>query len=476
MVRVGVFETVTATAGIAASAYWLSQRNRNKNGNVNTETATSEEDLMIKDLLPFETSDLMMQNVTSISAMTWYNGDIEKVRSPLRKRIRLILEANPWLCGRLRKIKKQGDKRRIALVYYPDTEKLVSEEIDAIFKFLDVESNTKYPLTRNLDYEKLPKILGDTLVDNSNKLIDKIDESGILFKISLIADYKNPTKKFALVMSMAHCIGDGQTFYNLHNMLGIKDEKDLIVKLNPHRKFDMPEKMEICLGGKEHASAMTNPPAGFVTRFLSGLLSSQLLGAKTTVKMFTLNEEWIALETQRAKDSGCDFVSTNDIVVSSLFQSIDCDQGIMAVDFRGKIDNCLKSDAGCYFNFLIFRPDDFKSPISIREAVNELKNDGKRKPKTKPMTSFEWLNSSKLFGTCSNWSTFCSEINMGDDVEIDIHYPVVPTDPLSVPARFVSGAYIFRHNKSSQPALLFVGTPKILTKLNARGMIGKELK
>ena len=96
MVKVGVFETVTATAGIAASAYWLSQRNRNKS-NVNAETATFEEDLVMQELLPFETSDLMIQNVTSISAMTWYNGDIQKLKGPLRNRIRLILEANPWL-------------------------------------------------------------------------------------------------------------------------------------------------------------------------------------------------------------------------------------------------------------------------------------------------------------------------------------------------------------------------------------------
>ena len=467
MVKAGGWESLAvATTGVLALAYL----SKSKPKAIEIPKKEHHDEVVVT-MLPLETSDVMMQNISSISTITWYKGDIDTIQESLRNRITDILRANPWIGGRLEKRRNKNGAMVPSLIYCANTEKTISKELDIIYKCYNGDKD-EIPLTRDIPYEQLTTILQNLLVKNSFNLLDK--EDGALFRISLVPDYKDLHGYFALVVSLAHCIGDGQTYYSLHNML---DMKHKVVSLNVQRKQDITERIETALGGPAQASSLSNPSPGFVARFLAGLTSSILFGPPTSVKVFAINEEWIQQQKQIAMESDPNkaFVSTNDIVTSNFFQCVDCDQGIMAINFRGKVKDCLGTDAGNYFNFLVYRPADYSSPRQIRSTVHELQTKGKRQPITKPMTSWEHFRSKRQFGACSNWSSFCKPVGLGGGCIQDLHMPLLPTDPISVPSNFTSVLVIFRPGKSNRIAAMFAGHPKALETLIASDMVGKDV-
>ena len=285
----------------------------------------------------------------------------------------------------------------------------------------------------------------------------------------MILPPNNNNNDFALITSMAHCAGDGQTYYALHNMLSSAEDNN-ITSLNVHRKMEITQRIEDALGSKEQASAF-DPNVGFILRFLGGIITSKLLAGPATIKLFTIPQEWI--ERQKKKESG-EWISTNDIITSTFLRVMDCDQATMAINFREKLDNCCADDAGNYFQQLILRPSDFQSPAQIRSIVSDLKNNRQNR-NTIPMTSWEHIRSSKPFGAISNWSTFSKPVVMGK-CRPKLHMPLL--DPTSIPSRFTSGLFIFRPDDSpDRIAALFAGHPDVLKKLQIEtgGMIGDDL-
>ena len=81
----------TTTVGAAAVPPMKEEEQRHDN------------DEVVIELLPLETSDLMMENVSSISTITWYTGDIDNIKDDLRHHVADILRINPWVGGRLAK-------------------------------------------------------------------------------------------------------------------------------------------------------------------------------------------------------------------------------------------------------------------------------------------------------------------------------------------------------------------------------------
>lgn len=252
-----------------------------------------------------------------------------------------------------------------------------------------------------------------------------------------------------------------------------------IVSLRATRKLVIEKRIETALGGADQACMLTSPPAGFMLRFIGGMIGSKLLGPPTVSHLFWIDEDWISKhKLDASKTNSNSFVSTNDIVTAEFFKCCATDQGIMAVNFRGKVDDCLFSDAGNYFNYLICRPADYASASLIRDSVNELKQGG-RKPRSSPMTSFEHLFSGGFmqtyYGAVSNWSTFSQPIQL-DGCNQELHIPVLPTDSLAVPSRFVSGLFLFKPDGSGKIAAMFAGHPRVLDAVTMSGMRGRDVE
>ena len=236
MVRAGAWESLAvATTGALTIAYLSSRKIKRTNASgappKKVEEQRHDNDELVITMLPLETSDLMMQNVSSISTITWYTGDIDNVKDDLRNRVADILRANPWVGGRLAKRRNVKGALTPSLVYCSNEEIIVSERLDVIYQCCNNDDRHVIPLTRDTPYGQLPIILKSLLVKNANTLLDI--EDGSLFRISMVPDCKDPHGRFALIVSLAHCIGDGQTFYNLQNMLDLKKGKrNVVVSLN----------------------------------------------------------------------------------------------------------------------------------------------------------------------------------------------------------------------------------------------------
>ena len=62
---------------------------------------------------------------------------------------------------------------------------------------------------------------------------DDDENENSVFKVTVFRNCSEPDRKFALVVSMSHNVGDGHTFYSLYKMLCADRE---IKPLNPTRK------------------------------------------------------------------------------------------------------------------------------------------------------------------------------------------------------------------------------------------------
>ncbi|CAJ1966303.1 unnamed protein product [Cylindrotheca closterium] len=428
-----------------------------------------------------ETSYAMFQSIQGISTLTWYDGNIDQVRHAMLDKVMDICLANPWLTGRL--VQTGNSSSDVSLVYSNATSERISIVSTRSFKVL----STSAGISRDTPFPELPKRLNqlECLVGPG---IDLVDNDEYFFKVRLIPDCTHPTKKFALVVSLAHCVGDGHTFYQLHNMLSMKDAK--VQVLDPTRKPSLTDDIATALGGKDQAASLADPPPGFIVRFLKGVILSTLFGPRTKVELFWINQDWIQNEkdqvaTDQTKKEGNDtngisYVSTNDILTARFFQLCETDQGIMSINFRGKLPGCEPNMAGNYFNYLVCRPGDCDSPAQIRSAVQEICSGTPRKPTSSPMSSWQHMASSRLFAATSNWTTFCKPVYL-DNCQQDVHIPVIPCDSQSAPARFVTGLFLFRptHDDAAggkhKIAAMFAGPPKVLETLKQSGMVGPSV-
>jgi hypothetical protein len=100
-------------------------------------------------------------------------------------------------------------------------------------------------------------------------------------------------------------------------------------------------------------------------------------------------------------------------MTAKFFQYAKVDQGIMAINFRDKMEDCLETYAGNYFNYLICRPLDYNSPVCIHWAVLDImmgtvvsleqaNQGGGWVPTTTPMKTWEHLMITSLKGVTLN--------------------------------------------------------------------------
>ena len=106
---------------------------------------------------------------------------------------------------------------------------------------------------------------------------------------------------------MSHVVGDGCTFYEVHNMVvGASECAALDIK----RKWDVQEKIDEAIQTKKE---LFTPFffAGLVFRLIYG----NLLRKKPRSLLCYLDDEWVK-EQKRTPGEGVSFVSTNDCITS----------------------------------------------------------------------------------------------------------------------------------------------------------------
>jgi hypothetical protein len=185
---------------------------------------------VVLSLTEWEVANFHLPPVTTV---TLYEG--EPPVGFLSERIMVLLEANPWLTGRIEK-KKAGSNLPV-ITYAP------SMDFNAVCQqHLQVATAAEVGLALDMGYDEIVKALMPVSVCRSPQATDA-DE--VLFKVTVVpfvpGERKEfptplqaafPSPGFALVVSMNHTLGDGHTYYQLYRMLG---EGASLDALNPVR-------------------------------------------------------------------------------------------------------------------------------------------------------------------------------------------------------------------------------------------------
>jgi hypothetical protein len=430
----------------------------------------------IVSLLPFELSMPIMQQQFSTASLTWYKMDngqnLEQVATAIRLRLAEMLKANAWLGGRIKT--RNG---AAAIVYTPAQSK---QQADQLLQVLTSSADVR--VSMDTPYAETSALLQRIVVPLTYFWLWNWDAP--FFRVALVQDYKD-AQRFALVTSLAHCVGDGKTYYDLHNMLAQNNAP--VVALNINRKHHLHHAMTQTMGGPTYFGCYSEPTIGMVLRVVWSIMMALFVGPPTVVKLFWVNADWVKEQkkagllnidttTTSNNHKSPDFLSSNDVMASKFLRITGCDQALMTVNFRGKIKDCNDHDAGNYYNFNPLRPADFESPVGVRQVVNQLKG-GQRYPTTHPMTSMEHLLSggNRPISFFTNWADFARPVPLKDCEQL-LHMPLVPTHSLRMPARMFSFCYVYKPTKECDKlGVLVSATPNAMKKLEATGMMGPEL-
>jgi hypothetical protein len=363
------------------------------------------------ELLALEASS-RIQMLPLITTATFYKG--APPIAFLEERVKDIVKANPWLCG---KVAKRSGKHVIVCDTAP---------VPSLFVALRPH---EVPIHNGMSLREVGSLI-------QKKLEPPKAPDAIQFKVALVPDDRTPDDAFCLVVSLSHTLGDGATYYALLNMLDAAagGAKPPVRPLQPIRHKITPHE-EVALMGKAEVGFTTTP--GYVCGFLSSVCRGCCV-AKAVPQAWSVNERWLAQQKERgASESDVGFVSSNDVLTSWFFRSVRATVGLMAVNLRGRAGmSASADDAGNYESLLLYRPADYAGPAMLRRSIATMRR-GADPP-------------TKLPGCCSlccahmaivsNWATFHNGLDLPGCEQI-VHYPMMASAPVNLD---LSSAVIFR--------------------------------
>ncbi|KAJ1482614.1 hypothetical protein T484DRAFT_1803376 [Baffinella frigidus] len=350
-------------------------------------------------LLPDEHGTIMSL-APATNTITFFNGDGASAHVWMRRRLAEVLLENPWLDGRLDTA--EGGE---TVLLCREGKLAEGDALPTMLFPMHRPEERGASVSRAMPYERLAAALAAAgLLAKNGK--DSVGRNEPIFKVALLLDAERPKERFALVVSMNHVIGDGHTFYAVHNMLS---KNVPVVPLNTTRNFAAPMAIESAMGHCEDVGESTRQ-LGFILRFATSILLSKLLGANRKQGMCFLDDAWVAREKRAAAAGGLvEFVSTNDVVTSTFLRASRADEAWMAVNFRGRIPGVGEAHAGNYESMIRYRPADYASPALIRQSVGVLRRASQ--PPTALPSSLGHLGCNH-YALVTNWATFAKELHV----------------------------------------------------------------
>lgn len=356
------------------------------------------------EFLPAEVSSSMLQS--TISTITFYEGgSYETVRSKLEARVDAIRAANPWLGG----IVAQRRSDPYPRLFYGTDAGSSTIETPSSFQTFDLGA---VPFTSRTPYHQYEDLMREyrLKVPTLPELVGSRKHP--LWKVTLLPDAADPDHKFAIIVSMAHALGDAHTFYQLYHMLGnldAADHDDHVDELNVLRIPEFQQELQERLGMNESTFFNTANPAlwertggGSSDSKAKPLEQQQKRHKEHELLLFTIRPEW--MEQQRndvlaaatatntnsqPSASGDDddesaleaakSLSNESILVSWFFRDI-CEPtiGLVAKSNLRNFCSCLgELDAGNYqVPIPLVGPIDYETPIVVQQALGSGKRSG----------------------------------------------------------------------------------------------------
>lgn len=362
-------------------------------------------------------------DVPPLTTVTWFKGDCKQAKKFLEYRMKLLLEKNPWLQGRL---DLQWSFRSKLYLSYSSASIVNDSSIEEHLAFVDVDNHSS-PISRGTPIAELGNFLRDYMIGNGR--------NEPVFKITTIPCSQNPNEKFAVMAQMSHVVGDGATYYSLLNMLFSLEDSN-IVALNPVRNTKFNER-QIEKMGKDEAEYLGS--FGDVTNIIRGLVANVLSSTPLTFQFGMVDPvKMAAAKLKAAKEGAVPYVSSNDVITSWFLQQVHSPLGFMAINWRNRLEDCTELDAGNYENVIFYRKEDSASPALIRQSLKTCRRVVTGSDNKAGVPGFCELVRGPGIGVVTNWSTFAKK-NEILGCEEDFHVPVssIPYFPTTMPLLLV---------------------------------------
>lgn len=356
-------------------------------------------------LLDLESSRLLKDEY-GISTVTFFKGNPEVATKIIRRRLMDVVNANPWLVGRIMKNKKC---KNLQLVHSPAP--VNEEQFERLFNTDALE------ISSEMEYQELCNALKGAIV---KKGFDTINSSEPVCRITFAVDRDNPQNGFAFIFSLSHIVADGFTYYQIFNSIFSSGP---VISMRTTRNQDASNKGFDAAGKKENDFFHSIP-------FILNIIKGMLFGKKARCYAFYIDPEKIKNAKNKIIDkniTGIQYLSTNDIISSSFAKVVGARFCIMLINFRNRIDGISDIDAGNYEGGLLFDDEVIMNPEMIRKTF---KNGAPFQTTIKPLPGF-WKGSSCRFCLTTNWATFAGSFEL-KDCEQSVHLPLY--DPATFPA------------------------------------------
>lgn len=290
-------------------------------------------------------NQLEQEHASSFMPITVFNlfrGELTTaIVDLLRARMVTVVRANPWLAGRV--ARADGGSGPEAL-FWPPAARAGGAE------FVVVEEDPRLML--DLDYAAYQAIVRPLAVDGGRMGIPRAG----LCRVTLVRGASGPGGScFAVVVSIAHAVVDGFSFYRLYRMLAGTES---VAALDPVRVEPTPPH----LPGNERAVWLRR---GAMVTFIAEMMLS-----KPPLAVRRLDAAWVAAAKARHRATPeVPFVSSHDVVTSALLSTAAADVGWFVVNLRGRAPRVAHNLAGNYATYLVVFPDEFTHPGAIRSIL-----------------------------------------------------------------------------------------------------------
>ncbi|KAJ3001016.1 hypothetical protein HDV02_000085 [Globomyces sp. JEL0801] len=330
--------------------------------------------------IKLSSGDASMNEFPGISTITYYSG-----KAPLeylQQRTIEVIKQNPWLSSRL--VSTNSD---LEAVY-------VLDKFEGYFTTVQIPS-----LKNGLSFAETSKLLQDFQVKKGKECIN-VDEP--LFRVTVVTT--NQEDEFMVVFSISHTLADGFTFYSIYSMFE-KDPYPMVFERVQSFEKEMVETL-----GNQFINFLMSPG------FIFGILRNVLFTKPTPIISKPIDKvmvEKFKNEFKFGADSTIDFISTNDIITSSMMDVTDSAFLMMALNLRNRVPSVSSMHAGNYEGSLILKKP--CSPKQIRSTLKTLK-----------VTEFPsfWDAFGGKSLVVSNWTTFHHNLVLPGNLTPINHHPI----------------------------------------------------
>ena len=388
-------------------------------------------------LLEIESGIMSMGD--GIHTINFYDGDYQAAAAYLKERFKLVAEQNPWITGHL--YKRPGEKETLIHLRYP---KDYLSMVDSIVKVCNEKDLT---LTKDMEYKRMC----DKVKKSSAWIAPGLHLVKTASPICKLTIVPMGISQFGVIFALSHSIADGYTYYTLLNMLAKDgDIFEMIVERDESLRKPQPQ----FVGEKEYdfmtwSNQGTWHLLGRIFNALGALISSK----QPKSYCFMLDQSRLQLAKDKAKQEmdAAPYVSTNDIFTCGFAKVIDAKLFSMGIDFRDRIPGLTKRHAGCYQLGLLWGPEGYDSPNTMRKALIG------RPPLSRatiPTNCFGQIHGN-VTGSITNWATFSNGNGLEiSECSLNLHLPVV-----NLAMAIFDLAVIFKPRPGQVAAMMFVQKP-----------------